>query len=221
MKELIIIEGTDACGKATQTKCLKDYFHSNNKNVATIDYPAYESEGSIFVRDYLSGKYADTATGVSAKQASLFYALDRYKDLKTGVFKEALKSDIILANRYTTSNAIFQAAKLDSEKEKIDFCSWLFDLEYSILGLPKPTNVILLSLPIEVTQSLLLQRYSGNESCKDLHESDIALLNKARETSLFLANYYNWHVINCYNNSESRVCTIDEVTKKIREVLLV
>ena len=62
--------------------------------------------------------------------------------------------ELILANRYTTSNAVHQASKLPPEEQK-PFVEWLFDLEYGRLGLPKPALVVYLDMPTELTERLM------------------------------------------------------------------
>ena len=131
--------------------------------------------------------------------ASTLYAVDRYVSYVTD-WKEFYESGgTIIAGRYTTSNAIYQLSKMPL-REYGDYLNWLFDFEYNKLGLPEPDAVIFLDMPTEVSQKLLNARYNGDESKKDIHESNIEFLNKCRECALYCANIYSWIVVNCSEN---------------------
>ena len=102
----------------------------------------------------------------------------------------------IIADRYTTSNAIYQLAKL--EKSQWDaYLDWLSDFEYIKMGIPQPDKVIYLDMPIDISQRLMSKRYAGDESKKDVHEKNIAFLECCREAALYTAKKWNWQVISC------------------------
>ena len=54
----------------------------------------------------------------------------------------------MLADRYTTSNAVHQSSKVP-EGERPAFFQWLFDFEYHRLGLPEPDLVLYLDMPTD------------------------------------------------------------------------
>lgn len=62
---LIVIEGVDASGKATQTKRLSERLAALGKKVHTVTFPDYESDSSAPVKMYLSGKLGETADSVN------------------------------------------------------------------------------------------------------------------------------------------------------------
>ena len=74
---------------------------------------------------------------MNAYAASLFFSVDRFASYKQdwGGFYE--QGGLVVADRYTTSNAVHQASKLP-EEERGPFLQWLFQLEYERLGLPEP-----------------------------------------------------------------------------------
>jgi dTMP kinase len=53
---------------------------------------------------------------------------------------------------------IHQAGKISNISEKEEFLSWLSDLEYNILGIPKPDKTIFLNVSPEMSQKLVLKK---------------------------------------------------------------
>ena len=137
---LLVIEGLDGSGKATQAKLLAAHLAESGRRVMEITFPDYESDSSALVKMYLSGQFGDKPDDVNPYAASSFYAVDRYASYKTkwGSFYEA--GGIVIADRYTTSNAVHQCSKLPLEQWD-DFLRWAFDYEYRLLGLPAPDAV--------------------------------------------------------------------------------
>jgi dTMP kinase len=166
---------------------------------------------------YLKGDFGKKPTDVNAYAASCFYGVDRYASFKTawGDFYNA--GGTVVSGRYTTSNAVHQCSKLP-ENEWEDFLEWLYDFEYEKMAIPKPDKVIFLDMPIEVSQKLLSNRYKGDESKKDIHESDTEYLARCRKAALFTANYSNWEIIPCSKDGEPR--TIEEIANDILNCVL-
>lgn len=142
--KLIIIEsGSDASGKATQSERLYERLISEGKKCMKITFPDYESDSSALVKMYLNGDFGKNPNDVSPYVSSTFYAADRYASYKTKWGEFYNSGGIIISDRYTTSNMVHQAAKIESpEKEK--FLEWLYDLEFNIYGIPTPDEVIFL-----------------------------------------------------------------------------
>ena len=176
--KLIVFEGTDGSGKATQAKLLAAHLAESGRRVMEVTFPDYESDSSALVKMYLSGQFGDKPDDVNPYAASSFYAVDRYASYKTrwGSFFEA--GGIVIADRYTTSNAVHQCSKLPPEQWN-DFLRWAFDYEYRLLGLPAPDAVVYLQVDPAVSQKLMTGRYHGDESRKDVHEKDIEYLARS------------------------------------------
>ena len=106
--------------------------------------------------------------------------MDRYASYKEdwGGFYE--EGGIVVADRYTTSNAVHQASKLP-EGERQAFLDWLFDLEYGRMGLPAPDLVLYLDMPTEVSEKMLRHREQATATAADIHEQDGAYLRRCRE----------------------------------------
>ena len=194
--KLIVIEGLDGSGKSTQAKLLSERLTSRDLKNIRIKLPDYESPSSALVRMYLDGAVGLDPLDVNAYAASLFYSVDRYANYRKKWQKQYESGMYIIADRYTTSNAIHQMSKLG--KDQWDpFLDWLSDIEYKKMGIPAPDKVIYLDMPVDVSQQLMTSRYSGNEARKDLHESDVVYLEQCREAAMYAAKKLNWQMIDC------------------------
>ena len=210
--KLIVIEGLDGSGKATQTSLLYNYLKSKNDKVITVSFPDYNQPSSALVNMYLNSEFGGNPDNVNAYAASSFYSVDRYASFLK-FWKHKYENEfIIVADRYTTSNAIYQIAKLNN-KYWNEFLEWLYDYEYNKLLLPEPDLVIYLDMPIEISQNLMNKRYNGNENKKDIHESNISFLKSCRKAALYSAEKSGWKKIKCYSETSSK--SIDEIHKEI------
>ncbi len=199
MGRLIVIEGLDGSGKTTQIACICQKLSDCGADYRRIKLPDYDSPSSALVKLYLGGAFGKNASEVNAYAASSFYAVDRFASYKTVWGNDYHGGKLILADRYTTSNAIYQLSKLP-RSEWDGFLDWLMDYEYGKIGLPKPDLVLFLDMPVEVSQKLMSARYSGDENKKDVHEADTAFLSICREAALYASKRYNWMVVPCAEN---------------------
>lgn len=216
MSELIVLEGLDGSGKSTQFEKLTEYLKGKGVKLKAISFPDYNDPSSTLVQMYLNGEIAGSAEAVNAYAASSFYAADRYVSYKKYWEKDHAEGSLILAARYVTSNCIYQMTKLPEEQWE-SYLEWLEDYEYEKLGLPKPTKVIFLDMPIEISQKLLSARYDGDESKKDIHEKNIEFLYKCRSAALFTAKRQGWHIIEC--GRDGKPLSIEEIFGKIIELI--
>ena len=132
------------------------------------------------------------------------------KDLKR--FYEA--GGIVLLDRYVQSNMLHQAGKIGDRVEVDRFLSWLENLEFGDLRLPRPDRVIYLDVPLEVSQGLAKARGELKAgTAKDIHESDPDHMKRAYESGKYVSEKYGWDVINCANNG--RMKSIEEISDMI------
>ena len=217
--KLIIIEsGSDASGKATQTRKLYDRLVKDGYNVKKVEYPNYKSQSSALVKMYLNGDFGKNAGDVDAYIASTFFAADRYASFKTEWEEFYNNGGIIIADRYTTSNMVHQASKMD-ENERDKFIDWLFDYEFNLYKLPEPNCVVFLDVPIDFSKKLMERRknkFTGEDK-KDIHESDIDYLTKSYNNAVHIANKYNWNKINCIEDDNLR--TIESIHEEIYKLV--
>ena len=213
MGKLIVIEGLDGSGKSTQLELLPKSLSELGIECRTVSFPNYDSDSSALVKMYLSGEFGSKPEDVNAFAASTFYAVDRFASYKTnwGEFYE--NGGTVVAGRYTTSNAVHQASKLDPKKWE-EFLSWLYEFEYEKIGIPKPDMVIFLDMPTDVSQKLLSKRYSGDNDKKDIHERDVDYLEHCRKAALFTAEFSGWQIVPCAENGEPR--TIEAIAEDIK-----
>lgn len=213
--KLIIIEsGSDASGKATQAQKLYNRLVSEGYNVRKVTYPNYDSDSSALVKMYLNGDFGSNPNDVNPYVASTFYAVDRYASYKKEWEEFYKNGGIIIADRYTTSNMVHQAVKMDKE-ERDKFLNWLWDLEFNIYKLPKPNCVIFLDMPLEVSQELMKNRankFTGEEK-KDIHERNKQYLLNSYNNALYISEKYHWSKVNCTKNGTLR--TIEEIHEEI------
>ena len=118
----------------------------------------------------------------------------------------------MVANRYTTSNAVHQASKLP-EGERQAFLDWLFDLEYGRTGLPAPDLVLYLDLPTEVSEKMLRHREQATATAADIHEQDGAYLRRCREGAREIARDLGWSVIDCAAGDAPR--TMEDIRREV------
>ncbi len=214
----IVIEGLDGSGKATQTERLKNTLEKRGERVRKLAFPDYDSPSSALVRMYLGGEFGSAPSDVNAYAASAFYTVDRIAGYLKYWKEDYLGGSVILADRYATSNIIYQMSKLP-ESEWDSFIDFQTDLEYDKIGVPKPDLVIYLDVEPEVSQKLLSSRYAGDESKKDLHESDLSFLLGCRKSALYAAEKLGWVIISCTRDGEMR--TIEEISEDIENVIAI
>ncbi|MBQ9365454.1 MAG: deoxynucleoside kinase [Schwartzia sp.] len=208
--KLIVIEAGDASGKATQTKILCDHLKEDGKDVRHISFPDYESNSSALVKMYLSGEFGKAAGNVNAYAASSFFAVDRYASYKLDWERFYKNGGIVICDRYTTSNLVHQAVKIDSSIERAHFRDWLMDYEYEKLGLPRPDCVIFLDMSPDVSDRLLEIR---NAQAKDIHEHDRSYLHACHAMYQEVAALYGWHRISCSSGMRPR--QIKDIAKDV------
>lgn len=217
--KLIIIEsGSDASGKATQSEELLKKLTADGYNVRKVEYPNYKSESSTLVKMYLRGDFGKNADDVDAYIASTFFTADRYASFKTEWEEFYRSGGIVIADRYTTSNMVHQASKMEIE-ERDKYLDWLEDYEYNLFKIPRPDEVIFLNVPVDYSMKLMENRknkFTGEEE-KDIHESDKNYLRKTYNNSLYIADKYNWKRVECVENEQLR--TIEDISNEIYEIV--
>ena len=161
---------------------------------------------------YLGGEFGDKPSDVNAYAASAFYSVDRYASYKKVWGQWYESGGLVVSDRYTTSNAVHQTSKEPPEKQS-DFLKWLYDFEYSKLGLPRPDLVVYLDVPTDFTEKMMRSREAATHTHADIHEQDLEYLATCRRTGRAAAEYYGWTVIGCVKNGAMR--SIDDIHEEI------
>ena len=203
MGKLIVFEGTDGSGKSTQFELLAKRLEAEQIGFQRLRFPQYEEPSSALIRMYLGGAFGDDPEAVNAYTASTFYAVDRYASYQC-VWKDYYQGGgLVVSDRYTTSNAVHQGSKVP-EGERAEFFRWLYDLEYDRMGLPRPDLVVLLDMPVELSEQLMRKREQSTGTHADIHERDEDYLKKCRDVALHAAKYYGWRTVSCAKDGAIR-----------------
>jgi dTMP kinase len=161
---------------------------------------------------YLAGDFGDDPGSVNAYAASSFFAVDRYASYIRewrGYYEDG---GLILTDRYTTSNALHQGAKMN-EKQRSSFFMWLYEYEFNLIGLPIPDLVIYLDIDVDVAAERLLHRQKETGVNADIHEQDIDYLINCAKSGKQAAAQFGWHKISCV--SEGVELGKDDLHEKI------
>lgn len=224
MSKLIVIEGLDGSGKKTQTNLLVKRLRDEGIDVRNLEYPDYGSKSSELVKMYLQGEISNDPKDINPYLASIFYTADRgisfikeWKDLYEN------SDTVFIADRYTTSNMLYQASKLNNEGDKNIYLDWLWDLEFRKVKIPLPDKIIFLDINNDLTWNLTENRINkiDDSNTKDIHESDKEYQKESYINAKYLINKYGWVSIKCMSNNEIRdVNSIHEdIYKEVIEVL--
>lgn len=223
---LIVIDGTDGSGKATQIDLLIKHLKQDGEKVKLIDFPDYYSNFfGKFIGHCLSEQYFNFVK-IHPKIASVLYAADRFES--GDKIKKWLKAgNIVVANRYASANQIHQGGKIANTKKRESFLKWLAEMEYGVFKIPKPDVVFYLSVPIPIVMQLIAKRnketsraYLGKK--KDVHEKDVKFLENSRKSALWLSKTQKgWMKIECVKEGvlDTRENIHKEIYEKIRKVL--
>lgn len=210
--KLIVIEGLDGSGKGTQAQLLADNLARKGYAVRKISFPDYASDSSALVKMYLNGEFGRDPQDVNAYAASSFFAVDRFASFKRDWGKFYRDGGIVIADRYTTSNAVHQCSKLP-EGQWDEYLKWLFDFEYRLMGIPEPDAVIYLKVDPEVSQKLMTGRYHGDEAKKDIHEGNLDYLNRSRMAANYCSRKLGWQELECCGENGMR--SIEAIQEEI------
>lgn len=212
--KLIVIDGTDGSGKATQVAKLKERLTSEEYQVCSLDFPRYyDNFFGGFIGECLAGKHGNWAE-LDPKIASVVYAADRFES-SAQIRTWLEEGSIVILDRYVSSNQIHQGGKIKDLEERRAFMSWLDTMEHEVFKIPRPDAILYLDVSVEITQKLLKKK-SAQESKQyldgegDQHENNIEHLTKARESGLkMIAENNNWIRIGC--SREGDIFSIDDI----------
>jgi len=215
----VVIDWIDWSGKGTQVKLLEKKLKSMWKKIKILDYPRYWEKSAFAVEKYLNWEYWKD---ISAKAASIFYAIDRFDD-SFNIKKDLQNYDFIISNRYVSASMIHQAWKIQYKKQREEFLDWLYDLEYNIFKINKPDLTIFLNVSPEMSQKLVLKKeereYLKNGKKMDLHEEDKNHLQNAWNAAMDVVEKFDdWIKIDCEINWEMK--SIEDINKEILDKIL-
>lgn len=200
---LVVIEGSDGSGKGTQLAMLAQYCVQHQIPHATFDFPQYDKTFfGKYIGRFFNGEFG-TLKDVSPYVITIPFAADRWQ-AKHEIDIALSEGKIVVANRYATSNAAYQAARLPNSKRS-EFIKWNFELEYGQFGIPKEELVIYLSVPTEISWDLIARKsrrpHLAANKKRDLYEKEKRLLVEVGKVYELLAKQYShWVTIPCVEN---------------------
>ena len=220
--KLIVIDGIDGSGKATQAKLLAKRLRVAGVKVKTIDFPRYYNNffGQL-IGEYLSGAYGDFIQ-TDPRVASVLYAADRFES-SAKIHQWLAQGYAVIADRYASANQIHQGGKIADVKERKEFLDWLDTMEHRVFKIPRPDLVIYLDVPFEVSKQWLEQKIAQRskkylKGRKDVAEDNLLHLKNSRESALSLEKQSkNWMRIEC---CQGIVCLLpEEVHERVFELV--
>ncbi len=217
--KIIVIEGIDGSGKSAQSKILIDFFKKRKIKYKFFKYPRHAKPFfGIMVDQYLNGEFGDIEN-IDSKLTSLIYAMDRWES-KEKIIKWKEEGYIVILDRYTTSNMGHQLSCRPKKKWK-EMLEWIINLEYKILGIPRPDKVLFLDVDVDFSFRNLRNRrakkYIKGKSKSDILEN-IAHQKKAKEAYMYaIRNDKNWEIVDCMHKNQ--LLSPDEIHKKILNIL--
>jgi len=221
--KLIVIDGTDGSGKATQTGLLIRHLKRDGRKVKVVDFPEYYSNFfGKFIGHCLSEQYYNFVK-IHPKIASVLYAADRFES-KDKIKKWLKEGYIVVANRYASANQIHQGGKIANTKKREAFIKWLAEMEYDVFKIPKPDTIFYLNVPIPIVLKLIRERNNGKKrnylaKKTDVHEKDVKFLENSRKSALWLAQTQKgWIKIDCVKNGKME--TRENIHKKIYQEII-
>jgi len=217
--KLIVFEGLDGSGKATQLEMLKKRLVGQGFKVASTECPRYDKFYGRLTGRYLAGEFG-AKEEVSPYLASLLYASDRLNE-REDILKWLEENDFVLVNRYVPSSEAFLGARFLGIGERKQFIEWLNVMEYDINKLRKPHLVMFLDMPPEIGQQLVLDkghREYMNGTEQDIHEKDIDFQKHVREVYKELSQRDNWIKIECAPENDLR--SKEDIAEELWKIIL-
>ena len=219
---LIVIDGSDGSGKATQTKMLVQRLKKEGVRVRTMDFPQYEKNffGS-FIGECITGDHGDFLT-LDPHITSVIYAADRFES-SSKIKKWLTEGCTVILDRYVSANQIHQGGKIFDAHKRKEFLAWLDVMEYKVFQLPRPNMVVYLDVPITTSIGLLRRAQQKKkqyikEGKSDLVEQSMDYLQNARNSALWLSRTQKgWHRIQCVKDEQLR--TIEDIHEEILAVV--
>ena len=212
MGRLIVFEGIDGSGKSTQSELLRERLRREGIAFQSVTFPRYDKPSAALIRMYLGGEFGTDPADVNAYAASCFYAVDRYASWQQDWRETYENGGLIVMDRYTTSNAIHQGAKLSPEQRE-EFFRWLAHFEYDLIGIPAPDLVLYMDIPLDTALARIAARSAAAGTGTDIHETSGSYLSLCHACGSQAADLYGWRRIPVTEDGRER--TVEEIHEEI------
>ena len=214
--KLVVFEGIDGSGKSTQFDLLCARYTAENRDFMRLRFPRYDNPSSALIRMYLGGEFGEAPDAVNAYAASSFFAVDRIASFLQEWRDYYESGGLVLTDRYSTSNAIHQGAKLDARRRE-HFFKWLYDYEFCLLGLPAPDVVLYMDIDADRAARRLARRQAEAGTTGDIHERDTEYLECCSQSGRQAAEQFGWRSVKCFEGELER--SEDDVHREIYTIL--
>lgn len=211
--KLIVIEGIDGSGKSTQFKLLCERLELEKVAFKHVVFPQYNEPSSSLIKMYLGGEFGSDPDAVNSYAASTFFAVDRFASYVKTWKEYYLSGGVVLADRYTTSNALHQGSKLlPQERER--YYDWLYDFEFRLLELPKPDAVFYMNIPLKLALQNMDKRREATGEKGDIHETHVEYLKSCIDSAAQAAKHYGWNMIECVD-ATGKMRSMNEISDEL------
>ncbi|MFQ5940447.1 MAG: dTMP kinase [Nitrososphaerales archaeon] len=176
---LIVIEGSDKAGKATQTQLLKEDLEKKGLSVGTLAFPVYDTKIGEEIRAFLHREKE-----YPVQVMHMLLSANRWEK-KAEIERMLDENQVVILNRYYQSNLVYGIAsglKLE----------WLRALDE---GLPKEDIVIMLDIAPEIS----IQRLPSKG---DIFEMSDDMMHEVSKLYREFATKYGWILVNGDRNRE-------------------
>ncbi len=217
---LLVIEGIDAAGKATQTRRLVERYRACGRQAATMSFPRYgQGVFADAIAEYLNGRFGPLES-VAPQLAAMLFAGDRFEHLHR-LEKSMNEHDVVVLDRYVASNLAYQGARADAD-DRGRLLSWIERLEYEVYGLPVPDHTLLLDVPPPVAADLLHRKSARQytDDAADLHERNRTFIQAVHSVYHELAanDPERWSIIACHD-ADGRLADEATIAGRIEEAI--
>ena len=217
--KLIVLDGADGAGKATQTRLLVERLRSEGHQVRTMDFPRYDTNRfGRLICECLDGKRGDFLS-LDPKIASALYAADRFES-SPQLHEWLGAGDSVILDRYVSANMLHQGGKLADEEELREFLTWLDDIEHGVFGLPRPDLVLYLEVPFSYRHHMV--QSGQHRTYTDAVDVDQVYQERVEQNALRLTAHFNeWRTIPCVEAGEllSREVIHERIVQAVLPVL--
>lgn len=222
---LIVIDGGDGAGKATQVALLVQRLRTEGHLVETLDFPQYtQNTFGKLLRECLDGKRGDFMA-VDSRIASTLYAADRFES-KPRLEQWLKEGKTIILDRYVSANMMHQGAKIEDKNALESFLGWLDHMEYSIFGIPRPDLILYLEVPFAIRSRLKAEAVASQKhgSAVKLDQAESSMEHQARteeRARTIVASKNNWHAVTCVEEEKvrSREAIHEDIYQEVKKVL--
>lgn len=202
--QIIVIDGGDNVGKATQADLLMRRLASEGVSVGKMDFPRYhQNTFGRLLQEALAGEHGDFMN-LDPKIASTLYAADRFES-KAELLQWLEEGRVIILDRYVTASMLHQGAKIEDLDKREDFLNWLDHVEYEVFCMPRPDLTIYLNVPPEKSEKLLEHIVGIGAKVADIAESDRNHQEKVAACAAHLSSSRDqWVTVECMVGDELR-----------------